>query len=185
MNENIPPEIPASAAKATFAGGCFWCVESAFKNQEGVYNAISGYTGGNQDSANYREAHDPNTGHREAVQVYYDPEKVPYEKLLEIFWRQIDPTDDSGQFADRGFIYTTAIFYHTEEQKKIAELSKEALANSGKFKAPIATKIIPASEFFPAEEEHQDFAQKRPEYYHHYKTGSGRAGYIKDTWNEQ
>lgn len=177
-------DIPADAAKATFAGGCFWCMESAFEGQDGVYEAISGYAGGDEETADYRTVSSGRTEHREGVQVYYNPTEITYQQLLEVFWRQIDPTDDGGQFADRGPQYRTAIFYHDEKQKALAEESKKNLEESGKFTDPIATKIIEYTTFFPAEEEHQNFAQKKAEYYQQYKKGSGRADYIEETWEK-
>lgn len=170
--------IPQSAAVATFAGGCFWCMEPAFEELDGVYEAITGYAGGNKSDAGYRLVASGQTNHREAIQVFYDPQKINYEKLLEIFWRQIDPTDKGGQFADRGHHYTTAIFYKNDQEMDAAEKSKKNLAKSGLFKAPIVTQILPFTSFFPAEEEHQNFYKKRADYYKMYKKGSGREDFI-------
>lgn len=180
------PPIPENAAVATLAGGCFWCVEAAYEGgMSGVYEAVSGYTGGAASDASYRLIAEGDTGHVEAVQIYYDPNVVSYEELLTIFWQQIDPTDDGGQFADRGNQYRTAIFYHNETQKQLAEASKKALAESGKFESPIVTQILPAQSFYPAEESHQDFARKKSGYYEAYKVGSGRAGYIDRVWDKE
>ena len=140
---------------ATFAGGCFWCMVSPFEEFPGIEQVISGYTGGQKENPTYEEVCSHTTGHREAVQITFNPQLFPYEKLVDIFWRQIDPTDAEGQFYDRGTSYSTAIFYHNEEQKKIAEASKKALAESGVFAKPIATEILPAGPFYPAEEYHQ------------------------------
>lgn len=177
-------DVPENASLATFAGGCFWCIETAFENQPGVYEAVSGYAGGDESSADYYTVASGMTDHREAVQVHYAAEQISYEELLEIFWRQIDPTDDGGQFADRGFHYTTAIYTHTPEQAELAEASKQTLEESGQFEDSIVTEIVEYSSFFLAEEEHQDFAQKRQEYYQKYKKGSGRADYIEENWTK-
>jgi peptide methionine sulfoxide reductase msrA/msrB len=174
------PTMNPNDQKATFAGGCFWCIESAFEKQEGV-NAVSGYTGGTTPSPTYQDHAD----HIEAVQFTYNPEKVTYEELLNTFWHQIDPTDNEGQFADRGHAYTTAIFYHNEEQKQLAEESKKALENSKKFNKPIVTKILPATEFYKAEEYHQDYHKKNPVRYKTYRYLSGRDTFIKENWGKQ
>ena len=163
--------------KATFAGGCFWCIEDAFRGLEGVVEAVSGYTGGHKENPTYEEVCSETTGHYEAVQVTFDPSKISYEDLLERFWSQIDPTDPEGQFADRGSQYRTAIFYHSAEQKRKAEQSKKLLEN--KFGKPIATKIIEFRKFFKAEEYHQEYSEKNPTQYNAYKEGSGMACYIK------
>lgn len=168
-------------ARATFAGGCFWCIESAFEGVQGVSQAVSGYTGGESKDPTYYNHSD----HREAVQVVYDPETVTYRELLDTFWRQIDPTDAGGQFADRGHSYTTAVYYHTNDQKELAEQSKVDFENSGKYDAPIVTEILTASEFYVAEEVHQDYAKKNAARYGLYKEGSGRAGYIENTWGSK
>ena len=167
---------------ATFAGGCFWCMEPAYQDHVGVIDAVVGYAGGSAADATYKKVTSKSTDHREAVQVTYDPTKVTYGELVDIFWRQIDPTDEGGQFADRGNQYTTAIFYHNESQKKIAERSIEELEKREKFEDPIATKIIPFTTFFPAEEYHQDFYKKSSDYYKKYKKGSGRKDFIDENW---
>lgn len=170
---------------ATFAGGCFWCMVSPFDEQPGIEKVISGYTGGHTENPTYEEVCSDTTGHYEAVQITYDPAVFPYKKLLELFWQQIDPTDVGGQFHDRGQSYQTAIFYHDEEQRELAETSKVELAASGRFQKPIVTAIIPASPFYPAEEKHQHYYKKNPLHYNLYKEGSGRAHFIKDHWKEQ
>ncbi|MBN2395592.1 MAG: peptide-methionine (R)-S-oxide reductase MsrB [Candidatus Atribacteria bacterium] len=167
---------------ATFAGGCFWCIEAAFEKAEGVLEAISGYTGGDIQNPTYAEVSTGKTGHYEAVEVKFDPSMITYEELLNIFWKNIDPTDPTGQFADRGSQYQTAIFYHNDEQKILAERSKEELQNSGKFQEEITTKILKAKEFYPAEEYHQNYYQKNVQSYELYSMGSGRASYIEDQW---
>lgn len=165
---------------ATFAGGCFWCMEAAFQEEEGIAEVISGFTGGHKENPTYDEVVSGTTGHFEAVEVYYDPKKISYEKLVDIFWRQIDPTDNEGQFADKGSQYKTAIFYQNENEKKVAEKSKSDLKS--KFVKPIVTQIIKASKFYPAGEYHQDFYKKRYAQYSIYEKASGRAGYKKEVW---
>lgn len=171
--------------KATFAGGCFWCMQPPFRNLDGVKNVVSGYAGGKKENPIYDEVSTGTTGHLEAVQVTYDPAVIPYERLLGVFWQQIDPTDAGGQFADRGSQYHTAIFYHDEEQRQAAEGSKKNLGTSGKFGKPIATEIRPFVNFFPAEEYHQDYDRKKPDQYQSYKLHSGRAPFIEKTWGMQ
>jgi len=169
---------------ATFAGGCFWCMQPPLEKIEGVSSVVSGYTGGTEDNPTYREVAAGETGHREAVQVMYDPAQVDYRRLLEVFWQSIDPTDDGGQFADRGPQYRTGIFYHDDAQKRLAEESKAALAASGKFSSPIAVEILPFTVFYPAEEYHQDYHKKNPAHYKMYRYGSGRGPFLKDAWGE-
>lgn len=147
---------------ATFAGGCFWCMVSPFDKIDGVLKVLSGYTGGNTENPSYEEVCRGDTGHYEAVQITFDPNKISYTQLLDIFWRNIDPTDPGGQFYDRGHSYTTAIFYHNESQRQQAEASKKSLAASQRFSKPIATAILPALPFYPAEEYHQDIIVKTP-----------------------
>ena len=142
---------------ATFAGGCFWCVEADFEKVPGVVKVVSGYTGGSKENPTYEEVSSGTTGHVEAIQVYYDPSRITYEELLEVFWRHIDPTDAGGQFVDRGAQYRSAIFYHDEEQKRLAEKSKEMLNSSGKFTKPIGTEIVKFTRFHEAEGYHQDY----------------------------
>lgn len=170
--------------KATFAGGCFWCVEAAFDGVPGVVSAVSGYAGGKEENPTYEQVSSGKTGHYESVQVTFDPKKVSYDELLHIFWRQINPTDGDGQFADRGKQYRPAIFYHDEAQKAAAEASEKALAESGKFSDPIKVEILPFTIFYPAEKYHQDYHLKNPGRYNSYKTLSGRAPYLKETWGK-
>lgn len=172
----------ARTEKATFAGGCFWCMVEPFDERPGIIEVISGYTGGHVENPTYEEVCSGTTGHVEAVQITYDPAIVSYQQLVELFWRQIDPTDPGGQFHDRGSSYKTAIFYHNEHQKKIAEQSKKELEASGIFNKPIVTPILPAKPFYPAEEYHQNFYKKNPEHYYAYKRGSGREDFIKKHW---
>ncbi|MGD6874145.1 peptide-methionine (S)-S-oxide reductase MsrA [Sutcliffiella horikoshii] len=170
--------------KATFAGGCFWCMVKPFDEQDGIEEVVSGYTGGHKENPTYKEVCSETTGHYEAVQITFNPEIFPYEKLLDVFWSQIDPTDAGGQFHDRGDSYRTAIFYHSNEQKEIAEKSKQDLNQSGRFKDPIVTEILPAKPFYAAEEYHQDYYKKNPFRYKMYQAGSGRAAFIKEHWKK-
>lgn len=176
------PGSGSQTAITTFAGGCFWCMQPPFEHLKGVIKVTAGYTGGNAPKPTYEQVSSGTTGHYEAVQVLYDPHLITYKELLAVFWRNIDPTDELGQFADKGTQYRTAIFYHNESQKLAALESKAALGLSGKFKKPIATKILPASAFYPAEEYHQDYYQKNPMRYNLYKKGSGRESFIEKTW---
>jgi len=168
--------------KATFAGGCFWCMEPPYEGLEGVKSVTAGYMGGKTVNPTYEEVSSGKTGHAEVVEVVFDPTKISYEQLLDVFWRNIDPTAENRQFADVGSQYRTAIFYHSEAQKEQAERSKAQLAKSGKFKDPIVTAIVPAGPFYPAEEYHQDYYKKNPQHYERYKVGSGRAGFLKRVW---
>ncbi len=170
---------------ATFAGGCFWCTEADFEKVPGVVKVVSGYTGGQKENPTYEEVSSGTTGHVEAVQVYYDPAKVTYEELLNYFWRHIDPTDPGGQFVDRGSQYRSVIFYHNEEQRQLAEKSKEVLDKSGKFNKPIVTEIIKFSKFYEAEEYHQDYYKKNPLRYKYYRYGSGRDQFLKRVWGSE
>ncbi|WP_245308172.1 peptide-methionine (S)-S-oxide reductase MsrA [Halalkalibacter urbisdiaboli] len=167
---------------ATFAGGCFWCMVKPFDQYEGIERVVSGYTGGHVENPTYEKVCSETTGHYEAVQITYNPDIFPFEKLLDIFWQQIDPTDPGGQFFDRGESYRTAIFYHTGRQKAAAELSKEKLAESKRFSKPIVTAILPAKTFYPAENYHQDYYQKNPLRYEMYRKGSGRDTFIQKFW---
>lgn len=169
---------------ATFAGGCFWCMVKPFDQWPGIIKVVSGYTGGHVENPTYEMVKSQTTGHYEAVQITFNPEQFPYEKLLEIFWTQIDPTDDGGQFHDRGSSYRTAIFYHTEEQRILAEASKKQLAESGRFTKPIVTEILPASTFYEAEEYHQDYYKKNPEHYKEDREKSGRDQFIEKYWGK-
>lgn len=178
MNNNINE---LNRKLATFAGGCFWCMVPPFKELNGVYEVIAGYTGGYLENPSYEQVCSGNTGHYEAVQIEYNPEIINYRELLDVFWSQIDPTDPNGQFFDKGSQYYTAIFYHDEEQRKLAEDSKRDMEMEEAFDKPIATKIVKASEFYPAEEYHQDYHLKNPEHYKSYKVGSGREAFIQKT----
>jgi peptide methionine sulfoxide reductase msrA/msrB len=169
--------------KATFAGGCFWCMQAPFESLNGVSTVMAGYTGGTSNNPTYKDYAD--SGHLEAVEVDYDPSKVTYQKLLEVFWKQIDPTDVGGQFFDRGLHYRTAIFYHDEEQKQAAQKSKDDLDKSGRFQKPIVTEIIKASPFYPAEGYHQQYYEKNPTQYKAYRAGSGRDAFIEKTWSKK
>jgi methionine-S-sulfoxide reductase len=169
---------------ATFAGGCFWCMVHPFDQQPGIHRVVSGYTGGHRENPTYREVCTETTGHYEAVQITFDPAVFPYSRLVELFWQQIDPTDPGGQFYDRGESYRTAIFYHSEEQRRIAEASKQALAESGRFDRPIVTQILPAGPFYPAEEYHQEFYKKNPDHYRRYRLASGRDAFIRAHWGD-
>jgi len=168
--------------KATFAGGCFWCLEPPFRKLEGVSQVLPGYAGGPEKDPTYTEVSSGATGHVEAVQIEYDPAKVAYEELLEIFWRNIDPTDGGGQFADRGGQYQTVVFYHNEKQKEAAERSKKALEESGKFKNPVVTPVRAFTSFYPAEEYHREYSRKNPAHYKMYRMGSGREGFLREKW---
>lgn len=170
--------------KATFAGGCFWCMVEPFDEQPGIHSVISGYTGGHTENPTYEEVCSETTGHLEAVQIIYNPDIFSYERLLDLFWQQIDPTDSGGQFNDRGESYTTAVFYHDQEQKQAAERSKQELDASRKFNDPVVTKIREAEPFYPAETYHQDYYKKNSLHYRMYKKGSGRADFIKKKWGE-
>lgn len=169
---------------ATFAGGCFWCMEKPFESVAGVTAVVSGFSGGTEINPAYSQVSAGQTTHKESVQLQYDPAIVSYEELLHIFWRQINPTDAGGQFADRGPQYATAIFYHTEEQKLAAQASKKALEASGKFTQPVVTELSPYTAFYSAEEYHQDYYTKNPYRYSLYFQGSGRADYIQQHWAE-
>lgn len=174
----------AEDQKATFAGGCFWCMEPPFEKLPGVKSVVSGFMGGTVKDPTYKQVSSGGTGHREVVQVTFDPKKIDYNDLLEVFWRNVNPTDGDGQFVDRGFQYTTAIFYHTPEQKQIAERSKQKMGQSGPFKAPIVTPIIKASDFYAAEDYHQDYYKKSLIKYKYYRYRSKRDDYIEETWGK-
>ncbi len=171
--------------KATFAGGCFWCMEPPFEKLDGVTEVISGYTGGKKVNPTYEEVSYGGTGHLESVQIIYDPSKITYSDLLDVFWKQIDPTDPDGQFVDRGSQYRSAIFYYNDEQKSLAEKSKEELDKSGRYNKPIVTEIIEASTFYKAEDYHQDYYKKNPIRYKFYRYNSGRDQYLKKIWGDE
>lgn len=171
--------------KATFAGGCFWCMEPPFEKLKGVKSVISGYMGGKVKDPSYKQVSSGTTGHLEVVQVTFDSQKVSYDDLLQVFWRQVDPTDAGGQFVDRGQQYTTAIFYHSEEQKTVAEKSKKEMDSSKRFKKPLVTPIRAAMDFYAAEEYHQDFYKNSLMKYKYYRYRSGRDEYLDATWGDQ
>lgn len=169
---------------AVFAGGCFWCMVQPFDSLPGIEKVISGFTGGHIENPSYNDVVRGGTGHTEAVEITYDPDKISYEELVEIYWRQTDPTDASGQFADRGEAYRPVIYYSTAEEQKIAEKSKQNLQESGPFKEPIVTSIEPIQPFYPAEDYHQDFYKKEVMHYKRYSVGSGRAGFLDTHWSK-
>lgn len=177
-----PPAGNAGLATATFAGGCFWCLEPPFDGLPGVVSTTSGYTGGDKANPTYEEVSAGGTGHAEAVEIRYDPTRIDYGRLLEVFWRNIDPVDAQGQFCDRGDQYRSAIFYHHEEQRRLAEESKAALVKSGRFQQPVVTQIVPAGKFYPAEEYHQDYYRKNPVRYKFYRFTCGRDQRLQDIW---
>ena len=170
-------------AKATFAGGCFWCMEPPFDELNGVLSTVSGYIGGSKKNPTYEEVSTGATGHAEAVQITYDPSKISYEKLLEVFWRNIDPLTPNGQFCDIGSQYRSAVFYHDETQKRLAETSKKTV--QARFKQPIATDIVPATEFYPAEDYHQNYYKKNPIRYYVYTSGCGRERRLREVWGSE
>jgi peptide-methionine (S)-S-oxide reductase len=172
----------ATLEKATFAGGCFWCMEHPFDALPGVVSVTSGYTGGQKVNPTYQEVSAGGTGHAEAVQIVYDPSKIHYGKLLDVFWHNIDPTTVDRQFCDSGNQYRSAIFYHTEEQHKEALQSKAALEKSKPFREPVVTEIVPAGEYYAAEEYHQQYYKKNPIRYRYYRSGCGRDRRLKELW---
>jgi methionine-S-sulfoxide reductase len=181
----INPDDSGRLEKATFAGGCFWCMEPPFDKLDGVVSTTSGYTGGKEKMPSYEQVSSGKTGHVEAIEVVYDPEIIGYDKLLEVFWKNINPTQENGQFADLGKQYRTVIFFHDEKQRQIAEASKERLEKSGKFEKPVVTEILQAGDFYPAEDYHQDYYLKNPLRYKYYRFGSGREQFINKIWNEK
>lgn len=174
----------ATTAKAYFAGGCFWCMEEAFEKVDGVLAVVSGYMGGTVANPTYEQVSDGRTGHAESVEVTYDPSKVTYQKLLDVFWRNIDPVTPNAQFCDHGTQYRAAIFYSTDEEKRLAEDSKRAIESLKRFPQPIVTQMAPASTFYPAEEYHQDYYKKNPLRYKYYKYGCGRAQRLEALWGK-
>jgi methionine-S-sulfoxide reductase len=174
---------PQDMEKATFSGGCFWCMQAIFDQVKGVISTAVGYTGGHKENPSYEEVCSGKTGHTEAIEILYDPSQVTYEELLDIFWKNIEPTMLNRQFVDFGTQYNTAIFYHNEEQKHLAEASKEKLEKTGKFYKPIVTEIRPASIFYKAEEYHQHYYKKNPIRYEFYEAHSGRNQYLKMIWS--
>ena len=177
--------LPANVTKAIFAGGCFWCVESDFDKVPGVISTTSGYIGGNVANPTYEQVSAKSTGHAEAVEVVYDPQKVTYERLVEYFWHTIDPTTKDRQFCDGGTPYRSAIFALDGEQLKIAQASKAALEKSKPFKQPVVTEIVLATKFYPAEDYHQDYYLKNPVRYKYYRSGCGRDARLKELWDDK
>jgi len=181
---DLPDSAEGKLEKATFAGGCFWCMEPPFDKLEGVTSTTAGYTGGEERNPTYKEVSSGKTGHAEAVEIMYDPSRISYAELLKVFWRNIDPTQVNGQFVDKGRQYRTAIFYHNDEQNRLALSSKEEIEKSGPFDQKIVTEIVPAGEFYRAEEYHQDYYQKNPIRYKFYRYGSGRDQFLKRRWGK-
>ena len=175
---------PAETRTAVLAGGCFWCIEPAFDKAKGVIKTVVGYCGGTEPNPTYELVSSEKTGYRESIQITYDPAKISYDQLLDIYWRQIDPTQADGQFTDIGPSYRAAIFYGNDDEKKNAETSKERLARSGKFNRPIVTEILPAMKFYPAEAQHQKYYQQNPEHFEAFEEGSGRISFKKKTWKQ-
>jgi peptide methionine sulfoxide reductase msrA/msrB len=185
MNETMDKKeikMPPMTKTAVFAGGCFWCTESDFEKVDGVIEAVSGYTGGTVVEPAYKDVARGGTGHVEAVKVIYDPDKITYEGLLDVFWRHVDPTDDGGQFVDRGSQYRSVIFYQNEDERRLAEMSKKGLDSSGQFEKAVVTDILPLGEFYEAEEYHQDYNKKNPIRYKWYRSGSGRDKFLENAW---
>ena len=180
---NIASAQEAHLEKATFAGGCFWCMQPFFDNTKGVIKTTVGYTGGHEANPNYEDVSSGQTGHAESIEVEFDPKIVSYEKLLELYWHNIDPTQINGQFVDEGTQYRSVIFYHSEEQRRIAEQSKASLAASGRFDKPIVTAIESATTFYPAEDYHQKYYLKKTFQYNMYHDNSGRHEYLDKKWN--
>lgn len=184
QERNAPDVAREKPEKATFAGGCFWCMEPPFDKRDGVISTIVGYTGGQEKNPTYEEVSSGKTGHVEAIQILYDPSSVTYAELLDVFWRNIDPTQMNGQFADIGRQYRTSIFYHSQEQKQLALASKDELQKSGRYDKKIVTEIVPAGAFYSAEEYHQDYYKKNPIRYKFYRYGSGRDKFLKKVWQK-
>lgn len=185
MAVNAAEPTATETKKAIFAGGCFWCMQPPYDNARGVVKTVVGYTGGSADDATYEKVSAHRTQHRESIEVTYDPTQITYDQLLDIFWRNINPTQADGQFHDIGLSYQAAIFYGTDEEKKAAEASKEKLAKSGKFVRPIVTEILPAKPFFPAEEYHQKYYLKNRADYDLYHVGSGRVSFLEKIWGAE
>jgi len=175
----------AATKTAIFAGGCFWCIQPAFDKANGVIKTVVGYSGGTEPNPTYELVTSEKTNYRESIEITYDPSKISYEQLLDIYWKQIDPTQADGQFTDIGSSYRAAIFYGGDEEKRTAEMSKEKLAQSGRFKKPIVTEILPAMTFYPAEAYHQKYYQQNPEHFEAFEHGSGRVSFQKKTWGER
>jgi methionine-S-sulfoxide reductase len=177
--------LPATAKTAIFAGGCFWCIQPAFDKAPGVIKTTVGYSGGTEPNPTYELVGSEKTKYRESIEIVYDPTRITYAQLLDIYWKQIDPTQADGQFTDIGPSYRAAIFYGSEDEKKIAEASKAQLSSSGKFKKPIVTEILPAMKFWPAEDYHQKYYQQNPEHFEAFEHGSGRVGFQKKNWPDK
>jgi peptide methionine sulfoxide reductase msrA/msrB len=175
---------PVETRTAVFAGGCFWCIQPAFDKAKGVTKTVVGYCGGSEPNPTYELVSSEKTGYRESIQITYDPAKISYDQLLDIYWRQIDPTQTDGQFTDIGPSYRAAIFYGNDNEKRVAETSKEKLARSGKFSKPIVTEILPVMKFYPAEAYHQKYYQQNPEHFEAFEEGSGRVSFKKKTWEQ-
>src|SRR5438132_3292646 len=173
---------PAATQTAVFAGGCFWCIQPAFDKAKGVIKTVVGYSGGTEPNPTYQLVSSEKTGYRESIEITYDPATISYDQLLDIYWRQIDPTQADGQFTDIGPSYRAAIFYENDDDKKIADASKEKLARSGKFKKPIVTEVLPAMKFWPAEDYHQKYSEKNPVHFGAFELGSGRVSFQKKMW---
>lgn len=184
-DDPVEPDVGEGLEVATFAGGCFWCMEKPFEKREGVREVVSGFCGGKERDPTYKDVATGKTEHTETVQIRYEPDEISYEELLDIYWRQIDPTDAGGQFVDRGSQYRPAIFYHGETQKKLAEKSKEELADNGPFDEPIVVEIVPASEFWKANDYHQDFYKTHEKRYKSYRRGSGRNEFLEKHWGNE
>ena len=182
VDKSMAAGMQEGTRTAVFAGGCFWCTESDFEKVDGVIEAVSGYTGGQLENPNYKQVSRGGTGHIESVRVIYDPKKITYGELLDIFWRKVNPTDAGGQFVDRGDQYRSAIFYSDDQQRQLAEASKTQLADSEIFDKPVVTDILPLGRFYPAEDYHQDYYKKNPIRYKWYRSGSGRDQFLKKTW---
>jgi len=175
-------KAPTTSQTAVFAGGCFWCMQPSYDQAKGVIKTVVGYTGGSEADANYQKVSAHQTQHREAIEVTYDPAQISYDQLLDIFWRQINPTQADGQFHDIGLSYQAAIYYASEDEKKAAQASKDKLGKSGKFSKPIVTEILPAMKFYPAEDYHQKYYLKNHADYEAYHVGSGRVSFLEKIW---
>src|SRR5438874_4747778 len=184
-NPSDAAELAATTKTAIFAGGCFWCMQPPYDQAKGVIKTVVGYTGGSEADAAYEKVSAHQTKHRESIEVTYDPAQISYDQLLDIFWRQINPTQADGQFHDIGLSYQAAIFYNNDDEKKAAEISKEKLDKSGRFQKPIVTEILPAMKFYPAEEYHQKYYQQNPEHFEAFEHGSGRVSFQKKTWGDK
>jgi methionine-S-sulfoxide reductase len=183
---SLPAEDSTASTKtAVFAGGCFWCIQPAFDKAPGVIKTTVGYCGGTEPNPTYELVGSEKTKYRESIEIVYDPAKISYDQLLDIYWKQIDPTQSDGQFTDLGPSYRAAIFYGNDEEKKTAEASKEKLGSSGKFKKPIATEILPAMKFWPAEDYHQKYYRQNPEHFEAFEHGSGRTSFQKRNWPDK